>query len=283
MKAPRIDLHRANRPGAAAGLAALVVGVAAVIAAMQVRDALHARGEALDDRESVVARKEAQFARISNAHRGGADARSAALMAQQRYAAEPARDLIEAGWHPNIAFLTIDIVTASRQINMQFETRSVQEAISYADWFQAQPQTESVTLKRQTEKPGPPAPSVETSLQVTWKAFGGASAGPSAQVSGAPSAPASSATASPASAPVTARVSGASSAPAPSATASPASAPVTARASGASSAPDSSATASPASAPTAAPAAAPASASPSPARHPPAPPTPAGHASGGRR
>lgn len=59
---------------------------------------------------------------------------------------------------------------------MQFETRSVQEAISYADWFQVQPQTESVTLKRQTEKPGPPAPSVQTSLQVTWKAFASAPA-----------------------------------------------------------------------------------------------------------
>lgn len=53
---------------------------------MQVRDALHAKGEALDERESVIARKEAHFARISNAHRGGSDARSAALMAQQRYA-----------------------------------------------------------------------------------------------------------------------------------------------------------------------------------------------------
>ncbi|WP_250450623.1 hypothetical protein [Caballeronia sp. ATUFL_M2_KS44] len=170
MKAPRIDMHHANRPGAAAGLIALLVSVAAIIAVMQYRDALHAQGEALDARESAIAKKEAQFARISNAHRGG-DARSAALMAQQRYAAEPARDLIEAGWHPDIAFLAIDIVTASRQINMQFETRSVQEAISYAGWFQAQPQVETVALKRQTKKPGPPAPSVETSLQVTWKAF----------------------------------------------------------------------------------------------------------------
>ncbi|QSN61911.1 hypothetical protein [Caballeronia sp. M1242] len=201
MKAPRMDLHRANRPGAAAGLLALIVGAAALIAAMQVRDALHAQGETLDERESVIAKKEAHFTRISNAHRGGTDARSAALMAQQRYAAEPARDLIEAGWHPNIAFLTIDIVTASRQINMQFETRSVQEAISYADWFQAQPQTESVTLKRQTQKPGPPAPSVQTSLQVIWKPFGGAFAALPAPISSTTASPASSASASPASAP----------------------------------------------------------------------------------
>jgi hypothetical protein len=171
MKAPRIDLHRPDKPGPAAGLIALAAGIVMVIAAMQYRDTLTAQGEALDERESVVAKKEARFRSISQARRNGSDARAAALMAQQRYAAEPARDLIEGGWHPDIAFLSIDISTASRQINMQFETRSVQEALSYADWFQAQPGTENVAVKRQTEKPGPPVKSVETALQVTWKPF----------------------------------------------------------------------------------------------------------------
>ncbi|EKS68467.1 MULTISPECIES: hypothetical protein [Caballeronia] len=171
MKAPVIDLHRPNRPGAAVGLLALVVGIVALIAAMQYRDALKEQGEALDEREATIAKQEAKFHVISNAHRESGDARMAQLMAQQRYATEPARDLIEGGWHPNIALLSLDFVTASRQINMQFETRSVQEAISYADWLQAQPGAESVAIKRQIQKPGPPAPSVETSLQVTWKAF----------------------------------------------------------------------------------------------------------------
>ncbi|MDR5788030.1 hypothetical protein P9281_15995 [Caballeronia sp. LP003] len=171
MKAPVIDLHRPNRPGAAVGLLALVVGIVALIAAMQYRDALKEQGEALDEREATIAKQEAKFHVISNAHRESGDARMAQLMAQQRYATEPARDLIEGGWHQNIALLSLDFVTASRQINMQFETRSVQEAISYADWLQAQPGAESVAIKRQIQKPGPPAPSVETSLQVTWKAF----------------------------------------------------------------------------------------------------------------
>jgi hypothetical protein len=171
MKAPGLDLHRPNRPGAAAGLLALVVGIVALITVMQYRDALKAQGETLDDRESAIAKKETQFKSISNARRGTSDTRAAELMAQQRYAAEPARDLIEGGWHPNIAFLTIDITTASRQINMNFETRSVQEALSYAEWFQAQPGTESVSVKRQTEKPGPPVKSVETALQIIWRPF----------------------------------------------------------------------------------------------------------------
>ncbi|KND59506.1 hypothetical protein BVER_01386 [Candidatus Burkholderia verschuerenii] len=171
MRAPRLDLHRPNRPDAVAGLIALVLGIVAVIAAMQYRDALKEQGDALDERESLIAKKEAKFRSISQARRGGGDTRAAMLMAQQRYAAEPARDLIEGGWNPNIAFLSIDITTASRQINMQFETRSVQEALSYADWFQEQPGTESVSVKRQTQKAEPPAKSVETALQVTWKPF----------------------------------------------------------------------------------------------------------------
>ncbi len=117
MRVPRLDLHRANKPGAAPELLALVAGVITVIAAMQYLDALKEQGEALDERESIIAKKEAKFQSISQARRGSSDA----------------RDLIEGGWHPNIAFLTLDIVTASRQINMQFETRSVQEALSYAD------------------------------------------------------------------------------------------------------------------------------------------------------
>lgn len=171
MKASVIDLHRPNRANPVAGLVALVIGVVVVIAAMQYLDVLKDHGAALDERESVIARKEAKFKTISNANRAAGDARQATLMAQQRYAAEPARDLIEGGWHPNIALLTVDIVTAARQINMQFETRSAQEALSYADWFQAQPGTESVSVKRQSEKPGPPVKSVETALQVMWKPF----------------------------------------------------------------------------------------------------------------
>lgn len=171
MKAPRLDLHRANRPGTVPGLIALAVGIGALIAAMQYLDALKQQGAALDERETAITRQEQKFQVISKAHRGSNDARMADLMAQQRYATEPPRDLIEGGWHPNIALLTVDIVTAARQINLQFETRSVQEALSYADWFQAQPGTESVAVKRQVEKPGPPVKSVETTLQVTWRPF----------------------------------------------------------------------------------------------------------------
>jgi hypothetical protein len=171
MKAPALDLHRPNRPGAAAGLLALVIGIVVLMMAMRYLDTLKDEGLALDDRESAIAQREKVFERISRAHRSASNPHAAELMAQQRYAAEPARDLIEGGWTPNIAFLSIELITASRQINMQFETRSAQEALSYADWLQAQPGTETVTVKRQTEKPGPPVKSVETALQVTWKPF----------------------------------------------------------------------------------------------------------------
>jgi hypothetical protein len=171
MKAPALNLHRPNRPNAAAGLIALVVGIVVLILTMQYLDTLKEQGEALDERESTIAKQEAKFKTISNAHRNSGDAQAAQLMAQQRYAAEPARALIEGGWNPNIALLSLDIATASRTINMQFETRSAQEALSYADWLQTQPGTESVAVKRQTEKPGPPVKSVETSLQLTWRPF----------------------------------------------------------------------------------------------------------------
>jgi hypothetical protein len=171
MKAPVLNLHRANQPGAVHGLLVLAVAIMLLVAAMQCLGALQQQGEALDERQTIIAQQEAAFHTISNAHRGSNDAQMAQLMAQQRYATEPARDLVEGGWQPNIALLTLDIVTAARQINMQFETRSVQEALSYADWLEAQPGTENVTIKRQVEKPGPPVASVETTLQVTWRSF----------------------------------------------------------------------------------------------------------------
>ncbi|SAK75359.1 hypothetical protein AWB75_04240 [Caballeronia catudaia] len=191
MKAPALNLHRANRPDAAPGLIALAAGIVALILTMQYLDTLTEQGEALDQRESAIAKQEQKFRTISNAHRHSGDAQAAQLMAQQRYAAEPARALVEGGWNPGIALLSLDIAPASRTINMQFETRSAQEALSYADWLQAQPGTESVAVKRQTEKPGPPVKSVETSLQVTWRPFFGQPvAGASAAASeGAPTAP----------------------------------------------------------------------------------------------
>lgn len=189
MKPLRLDLHRANRPDAAAGLIVLVLAVVALLAAVQYLDALEGQGEAMDERESAIARAEQRHQVISKAHEKRDNPRAAELMAQQRFATEPARDLIEGGWNPNIALLTLEVATASRQINIVFETRTVQEALSYADWFDRQPGTEQVTVKRQVEKPGPPVKSVETTLQVTWRAMQGAATAASAPQAPSPGAP----------------------------------------------------------------------------------------------
>lgn len=85
MKAPALNLNRANRANVAPGLLAL--GLASVLLAT-----IRTHGEALDERESTAARQEAKFRVISNAHTATpATQRMAELMAQQRYAAEPAR------------------------------------------------------------------------------------------------------------------------------------------------------------------------------------------------
>lgn len=171
MKAAPMDLMRANVPGAAWGMAMLAVAALGLVAVMQYLDGMRQTGAALDERESAIARQEQQRQAISKAHRTRNDPHAAALMAQQRYAVEPARQLIEDGWRPDIAFLSLEVKTATREITMIFETRSVQEALSYADWIEAQPATENLVVKRQVEKPGPPVRSVETTLQVTWRAF----------------------------------------------------------------------------------------------------------------
>ncbi|HEY4353309.1 MAG TPA: hypothetical protein VGN31_18920 [Paraburkholderia sp.] len=170
MKARRLDMARANRPAAAQGIVALLLAVGVLLVAMRYLDHLKSNGEALDERETSIARQEQKYQVISKAHRNPGNPHAEELMAQQRYAAEPARDLIEKGWNPNIAMLSLEVVTASRQINMIFETRTAQEALSYADWIEAQPATEHVNVMRQTVKPGPPVKSVETTLQVTWRA-----------------------------------------------------------------------------------------------------------------
>lgn len=190
MKAAPMDLMRANVPGVAWGLTVLAIAALLLVAVMQYLDGLRQTGAALDARESTVARQEQQRQAISKAHRTRNDPRAAALMAQQRYAVEPARQLIEDGWRPDIAFLSLEVKTATREITMIFETRSVQEALSYADWIEAQPVTENLVVKRQVEKPGPPVKSVETTLQVTWRAFqpGAAHAGPAPASLAAPSA-----------------------------------------------------------------------------------------------
>jgi type II secretory pathway component PulJ len=191
MKTFGLDMARANRPGAAPGMVALLLAVGLLLVAMQYLDHLKRNGEALDERETSIARQEQKYQVIGKAHRNPGNPHSEALMAQQRYAAEPARDLIERGWNPNIAFLSLEVVTTSRQINMTFETRTAQEALSYADWIEAQPATERVNVTRQTQKPGPPVKSVETTLQITWRANAGevatsAASVPSTAAAGAP-------------------------------------------------------------------------------------------------
>jgi hypothetical protein len=176
MKTLRLDLSKANRPGTAAGMVALLVAVGALLAAIRYLDHLKSVGETLDARESAIAREEQKYQAISKAHQRADKPGADQLMAQQRYAAEPARDLLERGWNPNIALLSVEVLTPSRQINVMFETRSVQDALSYADWIEAQPGTEHVSVMRQVQKPGPPAKSVETTLQITWRAAPGSAA-----------------------------------------------------------------------------------------------------------
>jgi hypothetical protein len=173
MKTIRLDLTRANRPSVGPGLCVLLVAVAALLGSMKYLDHLKSLGGALDARETEIAREEQKYQVISKAHRNPGNPHANELMAQQRYASEPARDLIEKGWTPNIALLSVEVITASRQINLTFETRSIQNALSYADWIEAQPGTEHLNVMRQVEKPGPPAKSVETTLQITWRASPG--------------------------------------------------------------------------------------------------------------
>jgi len=173
MKASRLDMAAPNRPDAAPGIVALLLAVALLLVAMRYLDHLKSDGEGLDERETSIARQEHKYQVIGKAHRNPGNPHAEELMTQQRYAAEPARDLIEKGWSPNIALLSLEVITTSRQINMIFETRTAQEALSYADWIEAQPATERVNVTRQTEKPGPPVKSVETTLQITWRANAG--------------------------------------------------------------------------------------------------------------
>ena len=186
MKAIRLNLAKANRPGATAGIVALLVAIGALLMAMRYLDHLKSIGEALDTRESAIARNEQKYQTISKAHQHPGKPGADELMAQQRYAAEPARDLLERGWNSNIALLSVEVMTTTRQINVMFETRSVQDALSYADWIEAQPGTEHVSVMRQLQKPGPPTKSVETTLQITWRAAAGQPADASAAVAAAP-------------------------------------------------------------------------------------------------
>jgi hypothetical protein len=183
MRVPRFDLHLANRPSQTVAMASLALAVAALVAAIQCLDALRDRGAALDARETAISHGEHARRSIGNAHRSAADPKARELMARQRYAMEPARDLMERGWRPGIAFLLLDLATDTRQIDMVFESRSAQEALAYVDWLERQAGTERVLVKRQTSKPGPMDSPVETRVQVIWRPSAGAQvAGP--QVAG---------------------------------------------------------------------------------------------------
>ena len=72
--------------------------------------------------------------------------------------------------------MKLDIITASRQIDLVMETRTAQEALSFADWLEREPGTESVAVRRQLEKPDGAVKAVETTLQITWRPFGGVAA-----------------------------------------------------------------------------------------------------------
>lgn len=169
MRAPRFDLHLVNRPRQTAPLAGLLLAALALVAVVRFLEALRERGLALDAREAAASRNEHARRSIGNAHRSAADPQARELMARQRYAMEPARDLMERGWHPGIALLLLDLATDTRQIDMVFETRSAQEALAYVDWLEQQAATERVLVKRQSARPGQSDGPMETRVQVIWR------------------------------------------------------------------------------------------------------------------
>ncbi|UNK49992.1 hypothetical protein MNR01_02825 [Lysobacter sp. S4-A87] len=189
MKVPRFDLHLAHRPRQAAPMASLLLAIASLVAVIEYLDVLRDRGQALDAHETAIRRSEDARRSIGIAHRSAADPRARELMARQRYAMEPARDLLERGWHPGIALLLLDLATDTRQIDMVFESRSAQEALAFVDWLEMQAATERVLVKRQTGKPGPQESPVETRLQVIWRPLPGSHVqgdGPAASTAAVP-------------------------------------------------------------------------------------------------
>lgn len=199
MKTAPVDFVRGNRPPTGPGLMAIAVGIALLVGALQYLAILQEHGRQLDARDDAMAQQERQRQAVSRAHRDLENPRAAELMAMQRYATEPARHLIERGWRPNIALLSLEVATATREINLVFETRTAQEALSFADYLESQPNTERMVVKRQVEKPGPPVKSVETALQVIWRAYKGGmpAASDAAAPDGAPPSGASAAAAPP--------------------------------------------------------------------------------------
>lgn len=173
MKVARFDLHMANRPRQTAPVASLLLAVVVLVAAVQYLDALRDRGIALDAREAAIRRGEGARRAISEAHRAAADPKARELMARQRYAMEPARDLMERGWRPGIALLLLDLATDARRIDMVFESRSAQEALAYVDWLEMQPAAERVVVNRQNATQGPSTGPVETRVQVIWRPLPG--------------------------------------------------------------------------------------------------------------
>lgn len=150
MRPIRLDL---NAPGAVSplpGLVLLGVAVLVLLTAMGSLDSLRAQAEALDQEDASLAAAEAARRLVGEAQSRGRDDDPLVLsmLAQQAYAMEPARDLMERGWNPDLALLRADITSKDRSVDLDLETRSLRHLLDFIDWLERQPGTDEVQLAR---------------------------------------------------------------------------------------------------------------------------------------
>jgi hypothetical protein len=158
------------------GMFALGIAMLMLIGVIETLSTLREHGAELDAQTEQLRRL--QQARHEQAREGKLSPQMLALLAAQANALQPASDLLERAWRPNIGMLRVELTAASHDARLQLEARSMQDVIAYLQWLEEQPAVAAAHLLRSADKDVPKLGKVvEVNIELRWREGTAAPAG----------------------------------------------------------------------------------------------------------
>lgn len=171
MKAVQLDFHKTPRQTPWLGLLLTAIGAVAMIWVVDQQDLGKAAAEQLSQREEQyqLRKRKMEEARVAEQKKEPANEKVARILTAQRAHMLPALSVLEQTWTKDIAYTRIDVSVADRNIKLELEARTLDDALALVDAISKKPAIERVTLARQGVKLADPYRPVQTAIEIQWR------------------------------------------------------------------------------------------------------------------
>ena len=171
MQPIQLDFHRKATHTPWIGLVMTTIGVVVLLWALTQQDIAKQRRDQIADREDQVNWQKKHLEQQQQAARKEipANAKIATIRRGQMVSPVTGLNLLEKTWGPNVAYTKIEVNTADRDLKLELESRSLNDALALVDTLQKTPNVQRVTVAHEGVKITDPFKPTQAVMEVVWR------------------------------------------------------------------------------------------------------------------